>query len=174
MQKKDLNITLDQIIRHIRKLKSGKLKTKIDIIIKKPQKIDSHIAQAESILNSDSGYSLHKKWPYTKWKELDEELKKIINDETSNSYVEKAISYVTKNPIINKTTIQIAKQMKLILYKSKVDSSLVKKSNKEKRDQFAKYLNKLKDTPTFVCAICERYGFLFFVYFDEWKNCKPN
>ena len=129
-QKKELDLTMNQILRYIRNLKSGNLKPKTPIL-KKSQVIDSHISPIDVTLHSIQCYSSTKKRSYTRWKEMDVELEKIINNDINNTYVDKANSFVIKNPTINKTVMQVVKRVKLLSSKTKANSTLIQKLQKE-------------------------------------------
>lgn len=159
LQKNQLDLTMNQVMRHIRNLKSGNLKSNMPML-EKSQVIDSHITPIDVTLHSSECCLSTKKRPYTRWKEMDDELEKILNNDPNNTYVDKANSFVTKNPTIGKTAIQIVKRMKLLSSKMKVNPTLIQKEKKEINDHFVKYHIKLNDTPTFVCELCERYNFL--------------
>ena len=77
------------------------------------------------------------------------ELIKILLDEDKDStYLDKANLFVNKNPLINKTTIQIVKQIKLISSKMEINSITNQKfAHDGFIRQFVKYQMKLKDTP---------------------------
>jgi homoserine dehydrogenase len=128
-QKIELKLTFDQIIRHIRKLKLGQIKNKSNTIQE-----DAHIQnKSNPILEDECGtikedtkvvhnevqnkrdiVFSNKKRPYTKWKEMDESLWFVMNEDNGSTMLLKANLFVEKNPKIQKITTQILKQMKLI------------------------------------------------------------
>ena len=91
-QNKELNLAFDQVIRHIRKLKRGKIK-----ITTKEQENECSEIKKDNKINHDDVIKNEKR-SYTKWKEIDESMKVILNESNDSTLATKAKLFVEKIP----------------------------------------------------------------------------
>ena len=78
-QNKELNVIFDQVTRHIKKLKQGKIK-----ITTKEQENESSEIKKDNKINHDDVIKNEKR-SYTKWKKWDESMKVILNEPNNNT-----------------------------------------------------------------------------------------
>ena len=136
LQNKEFNLTFDQVTRHIRKLKQGKIK-----ITTKEQEIECSEIKKDNKINHDDVIQNEKR-SYTKWKEWDESMKVILNEPNNSTLAAKAKLFVEKYPTLQKTSEKILNCMKFI------SSRIVKttKRNENSTNNKAIKKNKTKNT----------------------------